>query len=107
MVVVRPIGDGAQRGARAEACGLGEEGHEGDEAAVRSSVDADALGVDAKLLLEEAGTVDLVGQVEATHVPVDGGSPVAAVAGGSAVVHVEHDVAARREQVVEHVLAVV
>ena len=54
---------------------------------------------------QELRAVDDVLEILAAHVAVDRGAPVAAVAGAGAVVHVEHDVAARREQVVEHVLA--
>ncbi len=47
----------------------------------------------------------MVVEVLAPHPAVDRGAPVAAVPGGTAVVDVEHRVAARGEQVVEHVLA--
>ena len=49
--------------------------------------------------------VDDVVEVLAAHVAIDGGPPVASVAGARAVVDVEHDVALRREEVVKHVFA--
>ena len=94
MVVVRPVGDGAQGGAGGEDVGRGEEGHERDEAAVAAAVDADAFGVDAVLGDEPLRGIDVVVEIDAAHVPVDGGAPVAAIAGRGAVVDVEDQIAA-------------
>src|SRR5687768_10227307 len=49
----------------------------------------------------------MIGEILAAHVTIDGGAPVAAISRGAAVVDVEHDVAARCEQMMEHVLAII
>ncbi len=107
VVVVRPVGDRPQRRASREHTGLGEHGHQGHEPAVAPAVQADAGGVHPHLAHEPPGTIHVVAQVLAAHMPEDGGPPVTPVARAAAVVHVEDGVAPRREHVVEHVLAVV
>ena len=104
MVVVGPVRDRPERGAGREQLGAAEHRHEGDEATVGAAVDADPLPVDA---VPGDQVVDAVGQVldlGSAHLAVDRRAPVAAVAGGGAEVHVEHDVASAGEQGVEHEL---
>src|SRR5690606_1240142 len=107
LVVVRPVRNGAQGGAGFKSTGRGEQGHQGDEAAGGAAVDADAPGVDAELSGQVAGAVNVVVQVFAAYMAVDGGAPVAAIAGAASVVDIEHGVAVVHQQVVEHILAVV
>ena len=94
VVVSGPIGDGAEGGSGGEDVGLGEHRHQGDEAAVAAAVEADLLGVGAMLRDGVFGGVHDIVEIFAAHVLVDGGAPVAAVAGGAAVIHVEDEIAA-------------
>ena len=105
VVVVRPVGHRPQRRAGGEDVRRREHRHQRDEPAVAAAVDADALRIDLLRGAQVLRAVDDVLEILAAHVTVDRRAPVAAVAGARAVVDVEHDVAARREQVVEHVLA--
>ena len=59
--------------------------------------------VDPFLRGEVPGAVHDVFEILAAHVAVDRRPPVAPVSAARAVIDVEHDVSARREQVVEHV----
>ena len=96
VVVVRPVCHGAQRRAGREHVRRREHRHQRDEAAVASAVDADPPRVDLLLARKVFRAVDDVLEILAAHVAVDGGPPVAAVAGAGAIVDVEHHVAARR-----------
>src|SRR5215211_7613961 len=102
---MRPIGDTPERRACAEILRLSEQSEERYEAAVTPAVDPDALGIYRVLLRQILRGIDLILKIAAAHVPVDRGSPVAAVAVGCAVIQVEHHIAFRREILVEHVLA--
>src|SRR3954470_11610463 len=105
VVVMRPVRDTAKARAGAEVLGLREERHQRDESAVAPPVHANALGVDAELLLEVSRSVHVVLKVASTHPAVDGRAPVAPVSRGATIVEIEYDVALRCEVLVEHVLA--
>ena len=94
VIVSGPVGHGAKRGAGGEDIGLGKHRHQGEETAVAAAVDSDLFGVGTVLRDGVSGGIDEVVEVLAAHVLVDGGAPVAAVAGGAAVIHVEDQIAA-------------
>ena len=107
MIVVGPVGDGPQRRPGREHPRLSEQRHEGDEPTVAAAVDPEARRVHRHLPDEPARGVHLIVQVAAPHVTVDRRAPRAPVPRTAAVVQVEDRVAARGEQLVEHVFAVV
>src|SRR5439155_16331191 len=76
-----------------------------DEAAIAATVDSDPPRIDILFVFQPARRVDLIVEVLAAHVTIDCGAPVATVAARSAVIDVEHEIAARHQHVMEHVLA--
>src|SRR4051812_21085510 len=79
MIVVRPVRHTANRGARAEILCLSEQRELGDESAVASTINADAVRIDVVSLREILRHIDLILKVTTTHVTVYGCSPVATV----------------------------
>lgn len=96
-----PIGHRPQRRAGRKVVAGGEQSHQGDEPAVGAAVQADALRVDAVLVHQVLGTVDLVLQILPAHVLVNRGAPVTTVAGRAPVIDIEHRGAALHQQMVE------
>jgi hypothetical protein len=107
VAVMGPIRDRAQRRARGEMLRLGEQRHEGDEPAVGTAIDADAGRVHALVFGQVPCAVHLVGQVLAPHVAVNGGPPIPSITARGPEIDVEDREPLRRQQVVEHVLAIV
>ena len=107
MVVVRPVGHRPQRRAGAKSVGRREERHQRNEAAVAAAIDADAPGIHLLRLDQICRTIDDVVEIVSAHPAIDRRAPVASVARTGAIVRIENDVTPRRQQVMEHVLAVV
>src|SRR5690625_6558586 len=93
MIVVVPVGDRAQGRAGGENIGRPEQRHQRHEAAVGAAVNARAAGVGVVFLNQPVYAVNQILQLGFAHVAVNGGAPVAAVAGAGAKVHVAHVVA--------------
>ena len=104
---MRPVRDGPQRGAGGEDVGRFEERHQRHEPAVGAAVDADARAIDVRVFHEPLDAVEVIFELGRAHVAVDRGAPRAAVAGGAAIIHVDHDVAVLHEQLVKQKLVVV
>src|SRR5690242_10906847 len=107
MVVIRPIGNGAQRGARCENIGLREHRHQSDETAVTPAIKADLPRINAVGRTQVFGCIHDVVEVLAAHVLINGDSPVAAVTRRTAVVHVDYYVAVLYQEVMEQVFVIV
>jgi hypothetical protein len=103
VVVMGPVGDRPEACSCCEYVGLGEEGHEGDESAVGASVDAYSFGVYALVFYQVFYAIHLVGEVFSSHMAIDAGAPISAIACTASVIDVEDGVAIVSEQVVEHI----
>lgn len=79
MVVVGPVGDGAESGAALVCFGFEEHGHEGHESAVGTAVDSDAVWVGVVVFNDEVDGVFEVFEFWVSHLSVDRGAPVSAV----------------------------
>lgn len=107
LVVVTPVGDGAQGSTGFVGLGFEEHGHEGHEAAVGPAVDSNAVWVG---VVVGDGVVDGVLEIFeffVAHLSVDGGAPISAIACAGAEIWSDDDEAFVGEDGVEHVFAFV
>src|SRR3546814_7969846 len=74
------------------------------EATIAAAVDADLAALGLLVGNQPVDAIAIIVQLGMAHLPVDRGPPVAAIAGRTAVIHVQHDIAALHQQVVEHLL---
>ena len=102
MVVVSPVGNRSQGGTGGENLRRFKHRHERHEPPVGTTVNTDTLWVAVMLLHQPAHPVQKVLKFRGTHLSVNGGAPVPAIAPAGAVIHVQHMVAPGRQQVVEH-----
>src|SRR6185503_20713945 len=88
MVVVGPVRNGPEAGSGLKDVGFGEQGHEGDKPTIGSAIETYVLRVYSFVLHQIFYAVHLVGQVLSSHMAVDGGAPIPAIAGAASVIDV-------------------
>src|SRR5690606_12525621 len=98
-----PIGHGSQCCPAFEGIPFIEQRHQSNKASIAASIDTDPVGINAMLCHEIFGAVDLIGKVFSTHMPIDSGSPIPAIAGSASIVNVQHSITQVGQKVVKHV----
>src|SRR5688572_5198027 len=103
MIVMCPIGNGSQGCTSGKGIGSGKHAHQGDESAIRTAINADALWINSKIFNQVTRGIQVVRKILSTHIPVNSGPPIPAVASTAPIINIKYVISVIGEQVIEHV----
>src|SRR3982751_4553118 len=93
MIVMRPVRYRPQSSSSFKNIGLCKKRHQRHKAAITSTVNTYACWINTEILHEVMRRVYFIIQVFSTHITINAGAPVAAIAGTSAVINVQNSIA--------------